>query len=260
MSALASGLVLFERIGGTGIVRLNRAARHNSLVPELLEGLLAALDAVEADADVKAVVLTHAGRHFSTGGDVEALASQGGAVAAYADRLLSLLNQAILRLSALRCPAIAAVEGWLTGGSLGLVLACDMAVLGRDVRIAPYYTEVGFSPDGGWTAMLPHRVGMARARAWQLNNTTVTAEEADALGLASCVVEPGHAERTALSMAAELQEKLPGSVAHTRALLRCDGQALAAALERERVAFVAQIQTPEAAAGMQRFLGKGRGT
>ncbi|MDE2203213.1 MAG: enoyl-CoA hydratase/isomerase family protein [Burkholderiaceae bacterium] len=260
MSALAGELVLFERVGGTGIVRLNRPARHNSLVPELLEGLLASLDAAEADAGIHAVVLTHAGRDFSTGGDVKALACQGGALAAYADRLLSLLNQAILRLSALRCPAIAAVEGWLTGGSLGLVLACDMTVLSRNVRIAPYYTEVGFSPDGGWTAMLPHRVGAARARAWQLNNTTVTAEEAGALGLASGVVEPGQAERAALAMAAGLQDKAPGSVACTRALLRCDAQALAAALGRERAAFVAQIQTPEAAAGMQRFLDKGRGT
>ncbi len=258
MSTPASELVLFERVGRTAVVRLNRPARHNSLVPELLEGLLAALDKAEADAQVHAVVLTHAGRHFSTGGDVEALASQGDALPAYADRLLDLLNQTILRLSALRCPVIAAVEGWLTGGSLGLMLACDMAVLSRDVRIAPYYAVVGFSPDGGWTAMLPQLVGMARARAWQLNNTTLTADEAGALGLAARVVESGHAERTALALAAGLQDKAPGSVAHTRALLRWDQQALAAGLERERLAFVAQVQTPEAAAGMRRFLDKGK--
>ncbi|WP_296225227.1 enoyl-CoA hydratase/isomerase family protein [Ralstonia sp. UBA689] len=260
MNMPASELALFERIGGTAIVRLNRPARHNSLVPELLEGLLAALDRAEADSQVEVVVLTHAGRNFSTGGDVEALASQGNALPAYADRLLELLNRTILRVSALRCPIIAAVEGWLTGGSLGLVLACDMAVLSHDVRIAPFYTVVGFSPDGGWTAMLPQLVGTARARAWQLNNTTLTAEEAGALGLAARVVESGQAEHTAMALAVGIQDKVRGSVAQTRALLRWDSQALADGLERERAAFVAQIQTAEADAGMRRFLDRGKRT
>ncbi|MGT2490347.1 enoyl-CoA hydratase-related protein [Cupriavidus basilensis] len=65
-----SALVLVERSGSTAVLRLNRAERHNSLVPGLLEDLLAALERVEADPDVRAVVLGHAGRSFSTGGDV----------------------------------------------------------------------------------------------------------------------------------------------------------------------------------------------
>lgn len=250
----AGQLVLRERAGATAVLRLNRPARHNSLVPALLEQLIAALDEAEADAGVDAVVLTHAGRHFSTGGDVQAFAEQGDALAGYADRLLGLLNEAIQRLAALRCPVVAAVDGWLTGGSLGLVLACDMAVLGRDTRIAPYYTVVGFSPDGGWIAMLPALVGTARARAWQLNNTVLGAEEAVAHGLAVTLAPAGDAEPTALALAAGLRDKVPGSVARTRALLRWDPDKLAAGLERERRAFVAQIVRPEAADGMRRFL------
>ncbi|MGO4328687.1 enoyl-CoA hydratase/isomerase family protein [Cupriavidus sp. 2TAF22] len=253
-----SALVLVERVGGTAVVRLNRAVRHNSLVPELLEQLLAALERVEADADVRAVVLGHAGRSFSTGGDVAAFAAhaaQRTALEAYAQRLLGLLNTCILRLAALRCPVIAAVEGWLTGGALGLALACDMTVLGEGARIAPYYTVVGFSPDGGWTAMLPQMIGHARARAIQLENTTLTASQAAALGIATHLAPGGQAEACALSLAAALKDKVAGSVAHTRALLRWDPEALAHGLERERAAFVAQIASAEAAAGMRRFLG-----
>ncbi len=250
----ASSLVSVERTGKIAVLRLNRAERHNSLVPALLEQLLAALDEVDADARAGAVVLTHAGRHFSTGGDVQAFSEQGDALAAYADRLLDLLNRTILRLATLRCPVVVAVEGWLTGGSLGLVLACDMAVLGRGVRIAPYYTVVGFSPDGGWTAMLPELAGAARARAWQLNNTVLTADEAVGHGLAAALAPVGEAEQAALALATGLQDKIPGSVARTRALLRWDQDRLAAGLERERREFVAQVVTPEAADGMRRFL------
>jgi 2-(1,2-epoxy-1,2-dihydrophenyl)acetyl-CoA isomerase len=254
MNAHAEPLVQWERADGVALLRLNRPQRHNSLVPELLEALLAALDEIEVDPAIHAVVLTHAGKNFSTGGDVAAFAAQGDAIASYADRLLALLNRSILRLAALRCPVVAAVEGWLTGGSLGLVLACDMAVLARDARIAPYYTVVGFSPDGGWTAMLPQLVGTPRARAWQLNNTIIAAPEAAALGLATALAAPGSAEADAVTLARGVMRKVPGSVARTRALLRWDADTLAAGLERERAAFVAQIASAETADGMRRFL------
>ncbi|MGT2428123.1 enoyl-CoA hydratase/isomerase family protein [Cupriavidus basilensis] len=253
-----SALVLVERSGSTAVLRLNRAERHNSLVPGLLEDLLAALERVEADPDVRAVVLGHAGRSFSTGGDVGAFAAfppQSAELEQYAQRLLGLLNAAILRLAALRCPVIAAVEGWLTGGALGLALACDMTVLGEGARIAPYYTVVGFSPDGGWTAMLPQMIGAARARAIQLENTTLTAGQAASLGVVTHLAPTGEAEAMALSLAAGLKDKVAGSVASTRALLRWDPEVLAHGLERERVAFVAQVTRAEAAAGMRRFLG-----
>lgn len=254
MNADAEPLVLLERADGVALLRLNRPRRHNSLVPELLEALLGALDDIEADPSIRAAVLTHAGPNFSTGGDVAAFADQGDGIAEYADWLLALLNRSILRIAALRCPMVAAVEGWLTGGSLGLVLACDMAVLAQDARIAPFYTVVGFSPDGGWTAMLPQLVGTPRARAWQLNNTIVAAPDAVANGIAAALAAPGSTEAEAIALARGIAAKVPGSVAHTRALLRWDADALAAGLERERAAFVAQVATTETAEGMRRFL------
>lgn len=254
MSAHAEPLVLLERTDCVALLRLNRPRRHNSLVPELLVALLGALDQIEADPSIRVAVLTHAGPNFSTGGDVAAFADQGDGIAEYAGRLLALLNRSILRIAALRCPMVAAVEGWLTGGSLGLVLACDMAVLAQDARIAPFYTVVGFSPDGGWTAMLPQLVGTPRARAWQLNNTIVAAPDALTHGIAAALAAPGLAEAEAIALARGIAAKVPGSVAHTRALLRWDLDALAAALECERAAFVAQVATADTAEGMRRFL------
>ncbi|MCY1227837.1 1,4-dihydroxy-2-naphthoyl-CoA synthase [compost metagenome] len=149
-----NSLVLLERRDGVALLRLNRPQRHNSLVPALLEALLGALDEIEADTSVRAVVLTHAGRNFSTGGDVAAFAA----------------------------------------------------------------------PDA-----VTH-------------------------GQASALSAPGAAEAEAIALARGVADKVPGSVAHTRALLRWDTEALAAGLERERAAFVAQIASAETADGMRRFL------
>ncbi|MFX5937574.1 enoyl-CoA hydratase/isomerase family protein, partial [Acinetobacter baumannii] len=81
----------------------------------------------------------------------------------YAAALIGALTAVILRLLDLPCPLITALAGPVTGGSCGLVFTADLVVMGPRAFIQPYYVDVGFAPDGGWTALLPERIGPARA-------------------------------------------------------------------------------------------------
>jgi 2-(1,2-epoxy-1,2-dihydrophenyl)acetyl-CoA isomerase len=162
-----------------------------------------------------------------------------------------LLNQVIGAMIALPIPIVGAVHGIVTGGSLGLVLACDMVLLAPHASFTPYYSVVGFSPDGGWTAMLPNIIGAKRAASVLMRNETITAEQAVAWGIASAIVPLEKIRDEARIVANDIATKKPGSIARTKKLLWRD---VSARLESERREFVEQIVTPEAQHGMAEFL------
>ena len=135
-----------------GRLTLNRPTRHNSLVPDLLRQLLDGLDRIAGLADLGAVVLEASGASFSTGGDLQGFADHLDTLPAYADEVVGLLHQTMLAMQDLPLPIVAAVQGPVSGGSLGLVLAADMVLVSGRASFTPYYSQVGFSPDGGWTA------------------------------------------------------------------------------------------------------------
>ncbi|MFV8834825.1 enoyl-CoA hydratase/isomerase family protein [Aquisalimonas sp.] len=242
-----------------GVVRLtlNRPERHNALVPELLEALSEALAQAPAHAP-RAIVIAANGKSFSTGGDVAGFYTVPRAQRVeYARRVVGALNGVILQLLRLPVPTIAAVHGMVTGGSLGLVLASDLVVAGPRASFSPWYTHVGFSPDGGWTALLPERIGRARALELQLCNGALDADTAAALGLVQRLAPHEGVVDTALTLADELESRWPGSVRRTLALTRPDLAAVERRLEAELINFLEQIGSDEAEQGMAAFLGKG---
>lgn len=239
-------------------VTLNRPERHNALVPELLAELDAAL-ADCAGRDLAALVLSAEGRSFSTGGDVGAFAAQPrGARRRYAEALVGALNTVILRLLDLTCPVVVALNGPVTGGSCGLVFAADLVAMAPRAFLQPYYVDVGFAPDGGWTALLPERIGPARAAAIQLLNRRIGPDEAVALGLASTAVAEDELGAAVDAWLATLRGKVPASLAATRALLMGPERraAIADGLARERDHFLSLIETDATEAGMARFLSR----
>lgn len=252
----AGALTAFTAADGIGLITLNRPHRHNSLVPELLESLNRDI-AIAAGAGLKALVLRANGRSFSTGGDVaaffETAASERGA---YAGRIVGALNRAILALLDLNVPVVGRVHGPVTGGSLGLVLACDLVAVTPAAFFQPYYVDLGFSPDGGWSAILPDRIGAAKAGMVQLLNRRISAAEAIEWGIATALVEPGELDSTIATWLETLATKVPSALACTKARLMPPERraALAAGLEAERRSFVAQITNTAAHEGMARFL------
>ena len=239
---------------GVATVTIDRSERHNSLVPALLEELLEALESVGGDDATRAVVLETAGASFSTGGDVRAFDEHRDEIGDYADRIVGHLNEAILALLDCPVPVVAAVDGQVTGGSLGLLLGADVVVCSPDATITPYYAVVGFSPDGGWTALLPDVIGEKRTARTLLENETIEPETAVAWGLATEVVPADEIHERALESARRIASMQPDSVERTKRLLGPDPDAIADRLERERREFVEQIETDEALAGMRAFL------
>ena len=248
---LASG----ERVAS---VTLAAPARCNSLEPHILTELTRALDqACEAGATF--VILQAEGRHFSTGGDVTAFqaAVQAGNEDTFSDDVVGLLQDVIRRLLALPAIVVTAAQGAITGGSAGLVFASDLVLLSEDAFIQPYFAEVGFSPDGGWTALLPEKIGAGRALQIQLANERLPAKQALHLGLAHRVIPNEGLADAAMSLVERLsrQHVASGMLASKRLVWDADRiSAVDARLSAELASFKRQIAAPETQAGMRRFL------
>lgn len=257
---MGAPLVSLDIADQVATITLDRPERHNALVPELLEELLSAIGSA-SKGDVFALVLTGAGRSFSTGGDIgafqEARESAEG-IEAYADRIVELLNDTILALVDCPVPVIARVNGPVTGGSLGLVLAADIVVMSEAAFLQSYYVEVGFAPDGGWTAMLPERIGAARAVEIQALNRRIEAHEARELGLATRVVAPDALDAPVSEVIETLRAKDKKSLEATRRLVWDEARrtSVAARLNAERAAFCDLVGRAEVSSRMMSFVSR----
>ncbi|MFY8107209.1 MAG: enoyl-CoA hydratase/isomerase family protein [Elstera sp.] len=249
-------LVDVRRSGGVATLTLNRPQRHNSLVPALLDALNTVLDDF-AKLPPRVLVLTGAGRSFSTGGDVGAFADVPTFQRRdYAAGLVGEFHRAILALIDLPCPVIARAQGPVTGCALGFVLAADLVAMAKGAFIAPYYVDVGFAPDGGWTALLPDRIGPTRAAEIQFLNRHVMAEEALSLGIIQAVTTPEDLDAQIAAWVETLLGKHTGSLLATKQLLWPPErrERLIQGLERERQRFLTLIDSPETDVAMKQFL------
>lgn len=251
-------LVRVAHAGPVATLTLARPAMHNALVPDLLLDLCVALEQIGRRGETRAVVLAADGEAFSIGGDMRRFAAEmaGPALQTYAAELVGLLNQAVLALLRLPQPVVAAVHGHVTGGSLGLVLACDLAVMADDAVFKAHYATAGFTPDGGWTALLPRLVGARRAAACLLLNRSLGARQALDWGVVNELVPAGEVGAAALRAAERIAASPDATMRAAKRLLGPD-TALAgieAALEAERQRFVAAIVEPAARAGVADFL------
>lgn len=246
-------LVLVDVEAPIARLTLNRPDRHNSLIPELLRDLLDGLRRIGSNDAIDVVLLAANGRTFSTGGDVGAFYDHRADLAEYATEVVGLLNETMLTMMRLPQPVIAAVHGMVTGGSLGLVLGSDVVLVSPEASFTPWYSVVGFSPDGGWTAILPDLVGRARVTDVLLNNRTISAEQAVEWGLAAALVPSAELPDRAEDIANDL---IGARTRVVKRALHSNLELVAEGLERERQAFVAQVVTEESLNGMAAFLGK----
>jgi 2-(1,2-epoxy-1,2-dihydrophenyl)acetyl-CoA isomerase len=245
-------LVTLKLQGRIATVSLNRPARHNALVPGLLSEMLQVLEHPDCQA-AQVLILRAEGCSFSTGGDLTGFWNNRQSIATYAKELVGQLNQVILAIYTHPAAIVCAVHGKVTGGSLGFLLAADHVIMRRGVTITPYYSVVGFSPDGGWTALLPEIIGRQQTMHWLASNASYDADTCKTLGLAQQVVD-NDCNSAALSWAEAVAEKQSGSVTRTRQLLKPRVEALRQRLEAERENFVIQVQTQQALDGIKLFL------
>ncbi len=249
-----SNLVQLNQEGSILTMTLNRPERHNSLIPLLLEELIEGIEKIAGSNQARAVILNARGSSFSTGGDILEFYKNRQDLAAYSKRLVGLLNKAIIGLYELSVPVVAAVQGIVTGGSIGLILAADVILLTQQASFTPYYGVLGFSPDGGWTALLPHFIGVKRTAEVLMCNRTITAGEAVTWGLASRIVTEDQLHDESRRTAVEISNLVPGSINLTKALLRSIPGDVKSRLQEEQMNFVVQIQSDEAMIGIEKFL------
>lgn len=249
-------LVLTQVSGSIGTITLNRPERHNSLVPDMLADFKEALTELWEQKDLRAIVLQANGRTFSTGGDVGAFYEQRDNIELYAQQVVGALNGVILGLLDFPVPIVAAVHGIVTGGSLGFVLASDIVLVAPEVTFQPYYSVVGFSPDGGWGMLLPQLIGHKRAAEVLMRNLPITAEQAVEWGLANRIVFREDISAEAHKIAAEIAAMRPGSLRHHKRLLRRSFMDAPQGLEIELENFLQAVVTEEAREGMETFLSR----
>jgi enoyl-CoA hydratase len=182
-----SELVQREDHAGVALLTLNRPDALNALNPAVLESLDGRLGEVESAEDIRALVLTGAGRAFVAGADIVEMTTmtplEAEAFSATAHRLFE-------RLEALPIPTIAAVNGFALGGGCELALACDWIYASSKARLGQPETKLGLIPGFGGTSRLVRRVGLAWAKELVLVAEPITAEEAARIGLVNRVFEP----------------------------------------------------------------------
>ncbi len=182
------------REGGVLTITLNRPEVLNALTRETQKQLVGALKEARAD-DVRAVVLTGAGRGFCVGQDLTEFREGADDIS---ERLRANYHPTVLAIRSLEKPVIAAVNGAAAGAGLSLACVCDLRIAADSATFVPAFINIGLVPDGGGTYFISRLLGPARAFEWMSSGRRLSAAEAHAWGLVSEVVEGDQfAERAA---------------------------------------------------------------
>ena len=247
-----SEVIRVERRDDTLLVTIDRPKALNALNADVIAGVDAAIASVEADASIRAVILTGAGgKAFVAGADIAAMAAMSPAEAeAFAGRGQALGD----RMARLHVPVIAAVEGFALGGGCELAMACDLVLAGASAKFGQPEVNLGVIPGFGGTQRLVRRVGLAKALDLCLTGRMIDATEAVAMGLASRRVE-GDVVEAAFAVAAEIAKKGPVAVRLCKRVLHENADAdLSTGLAAERSAFALCFATSDQREGMAAFL------
>jgi 2-(1,2-epoxy-1,2-dihydrophenyl)acetyl-CoA isomerase len=254
---------LYETVGyaiadGVATVTMNRPEGLNAWNEQLGVDLHEALLAVDADDAVRVVVITGAGRAFSSGADL-----RGGFPVTEAGkpdlhgRLHDLYNPIILGVRQLPKPVVAAVNGPAVGVAASLAFACDLIVSVESAYFLLAFANIGLSIDGGASSLLAGRIGFTRAAELALLADKLSATEALNWGLINRVVPDGELEASVGALAARFAAGPPGAYAAIKTLLNesCFAN-LESALEREAVLQQARGESQDFLEGVQAFTEK----
>jgi enoyl-CoA hydratase len=247
-------LVLIDRHEGVATLTLNRPERRNALSGELVRAISTALTEVEADADMRAVVLTGAGKSFCAGGDLAG--GMGGDSFLDGHRGRGEYADLLRRLPQSRLPIVAAVQGDALGGGLGLVVGCDLAMADPAARFGTPEIKIGLFP---WIILAGLQRHVPRKALMELVmlGQRVGAERAVALGLVNRVSASGEALAESQDLAARLAAKSPAILSMGKAAFaRIGDMAYDDALAYLHGQLSLNLLTEDAAEGIGAFLQK----
>lgn len=223
--------IRFEVDGAVAVLTLDQPASMNAITDEVtVDALCERFEQVQRDASIRALIITGAGRVFSSGGNIKHMRERSGSFAGDAIAVRNGYRRGVQRipraLSEFEVPTIAAVNGPAVGAGLDLALMCDLRVASERATFAESFVRVGIVPGDGGAWFLPRIVGWARAHEMALTGETIDAEMALQWGLVSRVVAPDELMVTARALADRVAANPPHAVRLTKRLLR-EAQTLA---------------------------------
>jgi 2-(1,2-epoxy-1,2-dihydrophenyl)acetyl-CoA isomerase len=250
--------IRLEIADGFAAVTLNRPDRLNSFNPDMHRQLRDALTEIERRADVRAVLLTGAGRAFCSGQDLsERRFAPDAPPPDLGASLDENFNPLVRRLRALPKPVVCAVNGVAAGAGANVALACDIVLAGRSASFIQAFCKLGLLPDSGGTYFLPRLVGTARAMGLALLGDRVGAEEAERIGLIWRCVEDASLLDEARALARHFAgQPTRGLAAIKRALQAAATNTLDAQLDLERDLQRELGRTQDYREGVTAFLAK----
>jgi 2-(1,2-epoxy-1,2-dihydrophenyl)acetyl-CoA isomerase len=214
--------VLYAEQGAVAIITLNRPQSLNSFTRQMHRDLWAALDQAHANAVVRALVITGAGRGFCAGADLAEFDFEPGPdLVARADPgpvIDQAFNPTVRRLQNLRMPTIAAVNGVAAGAGASLALTCDIAIAAPTAVFIQAFSKIGLVPDAGGSWFLTQKLGLARAMALAMTGDKLSAAQAKEWGLIWDVADDCVAAATVLAQ--RLAGQPTQALVATRHLLR----------------------------------------
>ena len=214
--------VLYAEQGAVALLTLNRPLALNSFTRQMHQDLWAALDRAEANAGVRALVITGAGRAFCAGADLAEFDFEPGPdLVARADPgpvIDQAFNPTVRRLQNLRMPTLAAVNGVAAGAGASLVMTCDIAIAATGASFIQAFSKIGLIPDAGGTWFLAQRLGLARAMALAMTGDKLSATQARDWGMIWEVADDSVA--AALALATRLADMPTAALVATRHALR----------------------------------------
>ncbi|MEY3673898.1 MAG: hypothetical protein RJB47_606 [Pseudomonadota bacterium] len=258
-TSMSESTVLYEERGNVGLVTLNRPQALNSFTRQMHHELWAVLDQAEANKNIRALVITGAGRGFCAGADLaEFDFADGPNLVERADPgpiIDQAFNPTTRRLQNLRMPTVAAVNGVAAGAGASLVMTCDVAIAAPTASFIQAFSKIGLIPDAGSSWFLVERLGLARATALAMTGDKLMAPQAKEWGLIWDVADDSVG--AALQFAERLAVMPTKALVSTRALLRDAGQrSLSQQLDAERDAQSALGRTHDYIEGVTAFLQK----
>lgn len=244
--------ILLERKGRVGIITLNRPKALNALNSQLMREVVSAVEELDADREIGAILLTGSERAFAAGADIKEMAPKTFSEV-YAEDFFSDWD----RLSSARTPIIAAVSGYALGGGCELAMLCDFIIASDTAKFGQPEIKLGVIPGIGGSQRLTRAVGKAKAMDMCLTGRNMDAEEAERAGLVSRVVPAAELLEVALDAATTIASmSLPTAIMAKEAVNRSFETTLAEGVRFERRVFHSTFATADQKEGMAAFVEK----
>lgn len=249
--------LLFEVSDRVATITFNRPRAANAIDKTLARELMQASLRCAEDREIRAVVLTGAGKFFCAGGDLKSFRAHEDSPPGALKELIVCLHAAVSNFAHMSAPLVTAVGGTAAGAGMSLAVSGDLVLASESARFTMAYTAAGLSPDGSSTYFLPRLIGLRRTQELMLTNRVLDAAEALDWGLVTRVVPDAVLIDEATSLAKTLADGPTQAYGQVKALLNESfGETLEKQMEREARAIEATLSSSDGREGVRAFTEK----